>query len=231
MDKYLKPTRFMDFDHPEVSAFTEKTIRGVSDPVEKAVKLFYAVRNGIRYNPYDIQLTEEGMRASTTLSKGASWCVGKAVLLSAACRAAGIPARLGFADVRNHQTPQAIKQVLQTDVFYWHGYSLLYLNEKWVKATPAFDLKLSDRHGVIPVEFDGLQDANFHYYDRYGKPHMEYLLDRGTYDDLPLQKIYDTFLKEYKEEVLQILMLENHPVKKKIREIERQRAKAENNDL
>ncbi len=221
MEDYLKPTPFLDFDYPKVKAFAEKHTKGISLPEEKAVKLFYAVRDSIRYNPYHIDLTVKGMRASTTLAKGFSWCVGKAVLLSAVCRAAGIPARLGFADVKNHQSPELVTRVLRTNVYFWHGYSLLYLNKKWVKATPAFDAKLCEKHGIVPVEFDGEKDAVFHFYDRHGHPHMEYLYDRGTYDDLPLENIYQTYLKEYKEDVLEILLSEDHPVKKKIREAER----------
>jgi transglutaminase-like putative cysteine protease len=220
MEDLLKATPVLNFDHPAVKAFAAAHTKGISNPKEKAVKLFYAVRDSIRYNPYHIDLTVKGMCAGTTLAKGYSWCVGKAVLLSAVCRAAGIPARLGFADVINHQSPELVTQVLRTNVYYWHGYSLLYLEGKWVKATPAFDLKLCNKHGIVPVDFDGEKDAVFHFHDRYGRPHMEYLNDRGTYDDLPLEKIYQTYLAEYKEDVLEILLSDDHPVKKKIREME-----------
>ena len=218
MKEFLQPTPFMNFDHPQVREFAEKQIQGARSEKEKAVKLFYAVRDGIRYNPYRIDLTVNGMRASTTLENGFGWCVGKAVLLSAVCRAAGIPARLGFADVRNHQSPEAVTRVLRTNVYYWHGFSLLFLEGKWVKATPAFDLELCDKHGIVPVEFDGERDAVFHPVDRKGRPHMEYLFDRGVYDDLPLEQIYQTYLEAYKKEVLEILLSDDHPVKKKIRE-------------
>ncbi len=223
MDEYLQPTSVLNFNHPVVEAFVRKTIQGLSEPREKAVKLFYAVRNNIRYNPYHVDLTVKGMRASTTLEKGFSWCVGKAVLLSAVCRASGIPAKLGFADVRNHQSPEYITKILKTDVYFWHGYSLLFLNGKWVKATPAFDLELCRRHGIAPVEFDGENDAVFHYLDLQQRPHMEYLNDRGTFDDLPLGKIYETYKKEYTEKVLEILLSEEAPEKKRIREMEQQR--------
>lgn len=211
MDKYLQPTSFLDYDHPDVKAFVQKTIQGLSDPREKAVKLFYAVRNGIRYNPYHIDLSVRGLRASTTLQKGFSWCVGKATLLTAVFRATGIPAQLGFADVRNHQSPEHVKEVLRTNVYYWHGYSVVYLNGKWVKATPAFDLNICKRHNIIPVEFNGEEDAVFHYPDRLGRPHMEYLKSHGTFADLPLEQISETFRNEYKEEALKILLSENVP--------------------
>ena len=214
MDRYLQPTSFLDYNQADVKAFVQKTIHGLSNPREKAVKLFYAVRDGIRYNPYRIDLTVKGMRASTTLNNGFGWCVGKAVLLSAACRAAGIPSKLGFADVRNHQSPEAITKVLKTDIYFWHGYSLLYLNGRWVKATPAFDSNLCEKQGIVPVEFDGEKDAVFHYSDQLGRPHMEYLNDRGVYDDLPVEEIYQTYLQEYKENVLELLLSEGHPVKK-----------------
>jgi len=209
MDKYLQPTSFLDFDHPTVKVFVEKTIHRLTDPREKAIKLFYAVRNNIRYNPYYVNLTVEGMRASTTLQNGFGWCVGKAVLLSAVCRAAGIPTQLGFADVRNHQSPEKITKALKTDVYFWHGYSLLFLNGKWVKATPAFDLELCEKQGILPVEFDGEKDAVFHFHDRHGKPHMEYLNDRGVFDDLPLKQILETYRDEYSLDVLKILRTGN----------------------
>jgi len=197
MEDLLKATPVLNFDHPAVKAFAAAHTKGISNPKEKAVKLFYAVRDSIRYNPYHIDLTVKGMCAGTTLAKGYSWCVGKAVLLSALCRAAGIPARLGFADVQNHQASESIVKMLGTHVFYWHGYSLLYLNGKWVKATPAFDKALCDKNGILPVEFDGKTDAVFHFYDRNGRPHMEYLNDKGIFDDLPLEQIRRTYWKEY----------------------------------
>ena len=221
MKELLRPTPFLNFDHPRVKGFVKKHSSGNLSPREKAVRLFYAVRDGIRYNPYHIDLTVNGMSASTTLEKGFSWCVGKAVLLSAVCRAAGIPARLGLADVRNYQTPEAVAKVLRTNVFYWHGYSLLFLNGKWVKATPAFDLPLCEKNGIFPVEFDGEKDAVFRPFDRNGRRHMEYLNNRGTYDDLPLDMIYQTYLQEYKQDVLEILLSDDHPVKKRLRDLEK----------
>ncbi len=220
MNQFLQPTPFLNFNHPVVQDFVRKTTEKISGQKEKAVRLFYAVRDGIRYNPYHIDLTVEGMRASTTLQNGHGWCVAKAVLLTACCRAAGIPARLGFADVRNHLSPKAITKALGTNVFYWHGYSLLFLNGKWVKATPAFDVELCNKHNMIPVEFDGEQDAVFPPYDRSGNRHIEYLNDHGLFDDLPLKQIYESYRKDYGEDVLEILLSENHPVKMKIRQAE-----------
>ena len=90
--------------------------------------LYYAVRDGFRYDPYRIDLSPAGMRASTVLAIGIGWCVPKAALLAAACRAAGIPARVGYADVRNHLSTERMRQTLKTDLYLWHGYTELWLD-------------------------------------------------------------------------------------------------------
>ncbi len=91
----MRPTAFIDSDHPAVQAFAAEHGRGTSER-ERAVALFYAVRDGYRYDPYRLDLSPVGMKASTVLANGYGWCVPKATLLAAACRAVGIPARLGY---------------------------------------------------------------------------------------------------------------------------------------
>src|SRR6185295_17364858 len=137
---------------------------------------------GFRYDPYRIDLSPHGMRASTVLEIGYGWCITKAALLAAACRAAGIPARMGFADVRNHLSTQRMRETMETDIFTWHGYADLWIENRWVKATPAFNLALCERFGLHPLEFDGREDSIYHAFDKSGQRHMEYLEDRGCYD-------------------------------------------------
>ena len=50
---YLEPTSIIDSDHPAVRAHAADAIRGTADnPVAKAVRLYYVVRDGIWYDPY-----------------------------------------------------------------------------------------------------------------------------------------------------------------------------------
>src|SRR5690606_31207041 len=128
-------------------------------------KLYYIVRDRFLYDPYSVDLSDEGMRASTVIARGRGYCVTKAALMAAAARAAGIPARLGFADVRNHLATKRLLDMLGTDIFYYHGYVELWLDGKWVKATPAFNIELCDKFRVRPLEFDGRTDSIFHPYD------------------------------------------------------------------
>jgi transglutaminase-like putative cysteine protease len=187
-DATLRPTELIDSDHPAVVAFAAAQGRGGGDR-ERAVALYYAVRDGFRYDPYRIDLSPHGMKASKVLDTGHGWCVPKATLLAAACRALGIPARVGFADVRNHLSTARMREVMQTDVFHWHGYTDILIDGSWCKATPAFNLELCERFDLLPLEFDGRADSLYHPFDRHGRRHMEYVAQRGSFDDVPLEQI------------------------------------------
>jgi len=116
------------------------------------------VRDGLRYDPYRADLSAHGMKASTALTKGFGWCVPKAVVLAAVARAAGIQARLGFADVRNHLSTVRLRATMPTDVFAWHGCTELWPDGTWRKATPAFNIELCDKFGLLPLDFNGVDD-------------------------------------------------------------------------
>jgi transglutaminase-like putative cysteine protease len=192
----LAPTPLIDSDHPAVAEFAAGHATGSSDR-ERAVALYYAVRDGFRYDPYRIDLSPAGMRASTVLSTGIGWCVPKAALLAAACRAAGIPARVGYADVRNHLSTERMRQTLKSDLYLWHGYTEIWLDAGWRKATPAFNLALCERFGLLPLEFDGHADSIYHPFDRAGNRHMEYVNQRGSFDEVPLAQIVADFAQVY----------------------------------
>ncbi len=196
-DLFLGSTPTIDSDHPRVGAFARDSAGPDGDTRQRAVALYYAVRDGFQYDPYRIDLTVEGLRASATLASGRGWCVTKAVLLTACCRALGIPARLGFADVRNHLTTPRMRELMQTDVFFWHGYAEIFLDGRWVKATPAFNVELCEKFRLRPLEFDGRTDSIYHPFDLDGHQHMEYLRDRGWFYEVPVERMLETFEREY----------------------------------
>jgi transglutaminase-like putative cysteine protease len=197
LEQYLQPSPTIDFDNPVVADFASKSSGDSAYPRNLAVSLYYAVRDSIRYDPYSMILSVDGLKASTTLKVGRGWCVAKAILLAACCRFLGIPARLGFADVRNHLTTARLREVMKTDIFFWHGYTSIYLNEIWVKATPAFNIELCEKFRLKPLEFDGYNDSIYHPFDLDGKKHMEYLRYRGESADVPIDQIIETFMREY----------------------------------
>ena len=197
--EYVQPSATIDSRHTAVSVFAMENAGDARDSRQKAIRLYYAVRDGIRYNPYLIELTVDGLKASHTLSIGRGWCVPKAILLAACCRAMGIPARLGFADVRNHLSTARMRETMKTDIFYWHGYTAIYLDDIWVKATPAFNIELCERFRIQPLDFDGRNDSIYHPLDQNGNRHMEYLQYRGEFTDAPINQIIETFQREYEQ--------------------------------
>ena len=195
--RWLAPTRFLDYQHPAVQAFVRDAVGPATAPRDMAVRLYYAVRDGIRYDPYRFRMEPEVFAASTTVREKAAYCVPKALLYAACLRAAGIPARPGFADVRNHLTTRRLLEVTGTDVFSWHGYVAMLLDGRWIKATPAFNIEMCRRFNVLPLEFDGSADALMHPYNALQQRHMEYIKQHGEFDDLPYQQLAEEMLVAY----------------------------------
>ena len=201
VEKYLLPTPTIDSDNPQVTAFALEVTQGARDPVEKAVKAFYAVRDRIWYDPYTPFYKPNHYKASEVLKRKRAFCIPKAVLLCTLGRALGIPSRLCFFDVRNHlATKQLIEFLGGTDVFVFHGVTEFFLEGRWVKATPAFNRELCQLHNVPPVEFNGHKDAIFQAFNLDRRQFMEYLRFRGTYADLPLEEILEAFEQQYGKE-------------------------------
>jgi transglutaminase-like putative cysteine protease len=196
MSEYLSSGRYIDSVHPAVQAFSEENGSGNSER-ERAVSLYYAVRDKIRYNPFLDFRKNDVFRASAVLEAGEGFCIGKASLLAACARAAGIEARVGFADVKNHQTTPRLAETMGSDLFVYHGYTEMRVDGQWVKATPAFNLALCKRFRVKPLEFDGREDSIFHPFDQDDRRHMEYLRDRGVYADVPVEEIQRVFRDTY----------------------------------
>lgn len=194
---HLAPGAFIDSDHPEVAAFARSHAAGI-DERERAVALYYAVRDGIRYSPFLDFQDVETYRASSVLARGVGFCVGKSALYAACSRAVGIPARVGFADVKNHLTTPRLRESMGTDVFIYHGFAELLIAGTWVKATPVFNAELCRRFRVKPLEFDGREDSIFHPFDEDDRRHMEYVNFRGTFDDVPAERIMRDFREYYR---------------------------------
>jgi len=197
LNQFVRATYFIDSDNPAIKAYAQKHCHGKLSDLDRAVALYYAVRDDIRYDPYSMQDSRKALRASTVLKRGAGFCVPKAVLLTAVLRAQGIPARPGYADVRNHLSTQRLSALMDTDLYIYHGYVEIYLKRNWVKATPAFNLTLCQNFKVKPLEFDGSHDSLFHEFDEQGKRHMEYVSDHGSYNDVPYDMLFTAYRRYY----------------------------------
>ena len=197
MTNYLQPAFYTDSDHPAIIAYTHRITDGYDGLTAKLQALFVAVRDGFHYNPYKVILKPFALKASYLLTKNYGYCIEKSNLLAACARVLGVPSRLGFANVRNHLATNRLEEYLKTDLLVFHGYTELFLNDKWVQVTPVFDQAICDKLGVSPLEFDGENDCIFQQSDKKGNPFMEYVEHHGTFDDVPLAAFIAEMRKHY----------------------------------
>ena len=194
---YLSPTEYIDSDHATVRAKAGAMVGAVSDPVERTRVLYRSVRDDIRYDPYIDYTNPETYRASSVLTQGHGYCVGKASLYVALCRASGIPAKLGLADVKNHLATPRLLDLVGTDVFAYHGYVEVMPADKWIKATPTFNVSLCQRLGVPPLDFSGDTDALLQPFDANGREFMSYVAQHGTFFEVPVKFLVSEMTRLY----------------------------------
>ncbi|MBD3256622.1 MAG: hypothetical protein GF383_16130 [Candidatus Lokiarchaeota archaeon] len=199
--EYLESTEFLDFHRKRVKNLALEIVRDTDSDKEKAIALFYWVRDQIKYNMYTYYpKIRANLKASVTLRRGTGFCMSKAVLLSALARAVSIPARIRMVDIRNNKISRKVIDMLGTNIFYCHGISELKLHNNWVKLTPVFDKETALKAGFIPlIEFDGEHNALFSKYDEEGNLFVEYVKDYGSFADVPIDKIDKIFEEHYEK--------------------------------
>jgi transglutaminase-like putative cysteine protease len=197
----LKPTFFMDYEHPLIKEKVKELIEGIpeDDDIGKAIKLFYFVRDQIRYSVRNTREShnKENWKSSLTLKTGFAFCIPKSILLASLARAAEIPSRLHYVDIVNHMTSERLKKDMGSNIFIFHGFVELFLDGRWVEANCAFDKELCLRKNFPAVNFDGKRDGLFAATNKDGEPFVEYIKDRGVYNDAPHQEIMQTWAVEY----------------------------------
>jgi len=194
----LQATRYFDCDDASVQAYATKVVGDATTDIEKIVKLYYAVRDEFRYDPRHFLLTKKQFSCRQILLDQRGFCMPKAVLLSTLARTQGIASGIGFADVMNHLMPESMRDEMGNNTPIFHGYSVLYVDGQWLKASPAFNLTMCQKLDTKPLEFDGKSHALFHEYDNKNRKHMEYIKDHGAVADFPYETVYyDVFGEKY----------------------------------
>ena len=219
---YLRPTDIIDCDAESIRSKASELTAGMETTREKAVALYYFVRDAIKHNPFAPIYELERYRASVTLTEGHGFCQHKAILLAALARATGVPARLGFVDIKEHNVSDAFEAYHVGDRILWHGYAELFINGRWVHASPSYDLTTCERKGFVPVDFDGENDAKDSVFDRNGDRHIEHLEDHGHFADLP----WDEMQQCYRAHIA-ALGLDWNELKAKLQSLQRSRPQGE----
>jgi transglutaminase-like putative cysteine protease len=194
---FLAPAEFVDSDHPLVRSVAGRLLRGAGSPPDIARRIFYEVRE-IRYGAPDFDRLDS-FRASTLLGEGQGYCVPKAAAFAALCRAAGLPARLGYADVTNHLATPRTLELMRGPLFAWHGYAEVWLEHHWVKVSPTFNSSLCEKMQASALEFDGVADAHLQPFDRSGRRFMSYDRVHGTFHDVPARFLAHEMVRLYPE--------------------------------
>lgn len=195
MSAFLDETKNIDFSHSSIENFLyEIDLSG--NMKENAINIYYKVRDSFIYDPNHLDIRKESLIASKVLNKKRAWCVEKSLLMIACCRSIGIPARFGFAIVTNHIGVEKLLKFLKRNEIVFHGYVEVFLNDKWIKCTPAFDKNVCRISKVLPLDWDGENDSMFQEYSN-GIKFMEYLQFYGTYSEIPFELMHQEMKKFY----------------------------------
>jgi len=204
MKDYLKPTQAVESSHPGVVELARKIYGDSLEPEERARRIFLFAREEIRYDPFSPFYLVDHYRASAVIERGGGYCVHKAVVLAALARASGIPARLVFADIINHLVAGKLHDLMETNLFVFHGYVEMFLDGRWIGAAPTFERALCEQAGYPLVEFDGRSDAVQPPVDGKGRKFFEYVRRHGAFDDVPLPMILKAWAETYGRDKLDL---------------------------
>ena len=201
MENALKSSKNVDFLDGNIQVYIQE-FSDFKSKKEIAIRLYEKVRDGFIYDPYHLNISSEGLIASQVIKKKRAWCVEKSLVMIACLRALKIPARFGFAIVVNHLGIEKLETYLKRKEIVFHGFVSVFLNEKWIICTPAFDRKVCRLAGVEPLAWDGETDSLFQEFTK-DKKHMEYIKYYDFYDEIPfdlmrteMEKYYPHLFKE-----------------------------------
>lgn len=190
---FLAPAEYVDSEHPSIQNMATQVTGGARDAAARAGCIYDFVRE-VPYLGEDFEDLET-YRASSVLARGRGYCVSKASLFAALARAAGLPAKVAFADVRNHLASPQLLEAMGTDTFAWHGYAEVLVDGRWLAVSPTFDSETCRRAGVPPLEFDGRHDALLQRFDGGGA--MDYVVRHGAHHDVPARFLAREMVRLY----------------------------------
>ncbi len=182
---YLTSTYYFDYEHAAVQALIAD-IKNMTSEKERAITAYNLIRDEWWYDPYSISLAQKSYKASTIAGKPSGNCVEKSILLIACLRGLGIPARLHLGKVKNHIAVKRLTEKFGTNELTPHGMVNLFLHDKWLKVSPAFNASLCKKFKVEPLVFDGENSSFLQQFNEEGSQFMEYIEDYGHFEDVPL---------------------------------------------
>ncbi|EAS19049.1 transglutaminase-like enzyme [Flavobacteria bacterium BBFL7] len=194
---YLKSTYFFDFEKEVIQNLISDLKSEAISNQHKTIAIYTRVRDQWRYDPYQISLLKDKYQSSHIAQKQSGNCIEKSILLISCLRALNIPARLHLGKVKNHIAVERLTEKFGSNELTPHGMVNVFLNDKWLKMSPAFNTTLCTRLNVEPLEFDGENDSFLQKYNSHGTLFMEYTDDYGHFEDVPLEFMKENIKEHY----------------------------------
>ena len=195
LSQYLKPAEFIDSNDEAVKEYAHNVTRGLKYDTEKAVELFYAVRDDFKFDLNHIDLHPSKLKASALVKRGVGTDIEKSNLLAASARAVGIPSRVSFSNLRSNLTSEQLGAVLQSDLLVFHSYAELWMGNHWVKLSPVFNQEACDYLDLPPLDFGIPEEKVFAKHHKSRRKYLKYVHQYGSFPDLP----YDLYISELRK--------------------------------
>jgi len=136
--RYLEPEPYIESESPDIAALAKRLRR--KNPLATARAVFSHVSRKIRRMPYDPGLHG----AAWCISHEAGDCTEMALLATALCRAAGIPARTLTGFVVNGDAVVTQKRL--------HNWAEAYINGRWVLCDPYYSVFITTPDIYVPFQ-------------------------------------------------------------------------------
>lgn len=192
---FLIETNTVQFNNPEFATFLQN-VKRYEDPRFQAIEVYQFIRDAFLYDPYHLDLRPEALNTLAIIKRKRAWCVEKSIVTVAALRYLGIPARFGFGIVKNHIGVEKLLHYLKREEIVFHGFVEVFLDNNWIKCTPAFDTRICKLSGVPVLEWDGINDSLFQPYAGQ-QLFMEYVHFYGAFQDIPFDLMHQEMEKYY----------------------------------
>jgi transglutaminase-like putative cysteine protease len=152
---YLMETYFCNYNHEAIQSIVDDFAQLTKNPIELTKSIFLFVRDKIIFGGDHWQV-----KASETLKKGYGACWNKNLLIMALLRYYKIPSRLKANPMKNDfMKPAMGAAYLTVSSPFYHCYTEVYLDERWIAIDPTLD-KNTYKRFFLPKNVDWGIDWN-----------------------------------------------------------------------
>ena len=183
VESCLKADEFMDFDHSDIQFKVQEISNGIEDLWDKAKAIYYFVRDEIVYDFAPLIRDSDNWKASVILKEGRGFCHQKSILQTALYRAVGIPSALTYHDAIDYPLLETrYKERIPDGVLSYHGLSLIYMDNTWIRQDATLDAGLCYRRGYCITDVERGKEILLPEKIKNGKPHFKIQKEHGYFE-------------------------------------------------